>query len=133
MQPQRRREHWDFGRLFARILCALFAVIGAIPLVAGVLVRTRPVLDWASGETSRVLAAELGVEAHYSVEVQLLPLRLALRDVVVPSNDGGEPFLKASTVAVKPRIFALLAGRLDVGDVEVEQPVTRLVLKDGKL
>ncbi len=132
-KPVRRRRHWDLSRLVARLLCAVFALIGAVPLVAGVLVRTKPVLEWASKETARVLHEELGLTASYSVEIQILPLSVALKDVVVPSNDGGPAFLTASSVAVRPRIFALLAGRLDVGDVEIEEPVARVVLRDGKL
>ena len=127
------RRPIDFGRAIARILCALFALIGAVPLVAAAAIRSRPVLDWASRETARVLAQELGVRASYRVEMQLLPLRVALRDVVVPASDGGTPFLQAESVAVKPRIFSLLAGRLDVGDVEIQRPRTRIVIRDGKL
>src|SRR6185369_4167706 len=43
------------------------------------------------------------------------------------------PALEVARVAVTPRIFSLLAGRLDAGDVEVDQPKARLVIKDGQL
>ena len=57
--PSHRRPI-DFGRLLARLLCALFALIGVVPLALAVAVRSRPVLDWASRETSGVLQQEPG-------------------------------------------------------------------------
>ncbi len=123
----------DPGRVLARILCALFAVVGALPVVAGWLVGTPTALRWAAGETARVLQQELGVTATYAVDLQVWPPRVELRDLVVPSNDGGAPALTARRVSVAPRVFSLLAGRLDVGDVELEEPAARIVLRDGEL
>ncbi|MCB9583675.1 MAG: translocation/assembly module TamB domain-containing protein [Polyangiaceae bacterium] len=131
--PRKRRPRRDFGRLFARLLCAVFALIGALPLAAGLLVRSKPVLRWASAETARVLHEELGVEARYQVRMELWPLAIGLDDVVVPANDGGPPVLVADHLSVKPRVFSLLAGRLDVGDIEIEKPTISIVLRDGKL
>lgn len=90
-------------------------------------------LDWASRETSRVLQQELGVTASFRVEMQLLPLKLALHDLSVPSSDGGAPFLVAESASVRPRFFSLLAGRLDVGEVEIERPKARVVVQGDKL
>src|SRR6185436_4194684 len=132
-EGHRHRRGLDLGRLIAKVLCALFALVGALPLAASLLVRTEPVRRWAAAETARVLEAELGVKASYRVEVHLLPLEVALLDVLVPASDGKSPFLDAERVAVKPRVFSLLAGRLDAGDIEIEKPKTRVVLKDGKL
>ena len=36
-------------------------------------------------------------------------------------------------MAVRPRIFSLLAGRLDAGDIEIDTPRVRAVIKDGRL
>ena len=130
--PSHRRPI-DFGRLLARLLCALFALIGVVPLALAVAVRSRPVLDWASRETSRVLQQELGVTASFRVEMQLLPLKLALHDLSVPSSDGGAPFLVAESASVRPRFFSLLAGRLDVGEVEIQRPKARVVVQGDKL
>ncbi len=123
----------DPGRLIARLLCALFALIGALPLVAGLLVRTDTVLLWTSAETSRVLREELGVEATYKLRIELWPAAIALEDVEVPSNDGGPPAITTDRITVRPRVFSLLAGRLDAGDIELERPSVRLVIKDGAL
>src|SRR5262245_17633190 len=87
-RPKKLSGGRDFGRIAARLLCALFALIGALPLAAALLARSAAVREWAAAETARVLEQELGVTASYRVEVRVLPLELALRDLVVPSADG---------------------------------------------
>ncbi|MCA9630994.1 MAG: translocation/assembly module TamB domain-containing protein [Myxococcales bacterium] len=126
-----RRATW--GRRIAQLLCALFALIGLLPVVAGILLRTDAARSRLAVETARVLDEQLGVKATYEVRVQLLPLRLSLENVVVPANDQGTPVLTARSVRVAPRLFALLSGRLDAGDIEIEAPRARVVLEDGKL
>jgi translocation and assembly module TamB len=123
----------DPGRLFARILCAVFGVIGVLPLGAALFLELGRVQRWASTETARVLKEQLGVEASYDVRVHLIPLRLRVEHLVVPASDGGTPALSVERVSVTPRLFSLLAGRLDVGDVEVESPRARLVIEKGEL
>ncbi|HEY6728402.1 MAG TPA: hypothetical protein VI197_30535, partial [Polyangiaceae bacterium] len=129
--PDQHRR--DAGRLISRILCGLFGVIGAIPLLAVLLVRSSPVQAWAAAETAKILRDELGVEASYDVTLELVPLRLIIRDIVVPGSDGRGPALKAEAVQVTPRVFSLVAGKLDAGDIEIERPVLRLVFEGGKL
>ncbi|MEZ4227343.1 MAG: translocation/assembly module TamB domain-containing protein [Polyangiaceae bacterium] len=127
------RAFRDWGRLVARLFCAVFALIGALPLAAGVLTRTDWVLDWASSETRRVLAEQLGVEARYRVSIDLWPLAVALNELELPASDGGTPVLAAKRVAVHPRIFSLLAGRLDAGEIEIDEPDIRLVVENGEI
>ena len=128
--PTRNR---DFGRILARLVCGLFALLGALPLLTGFFLSSATVENWAARETSRVLKEQLGVTATFRVELKLLPLRLTVSQLVVPASDGGTPALEVTRVAVTPRIFSLLAGRLDAGDVEVDQPKARLVIADGKI
>ena len=128
--PSRNR---DFGRIFARVVCALFALVGALPLLIGFFLSSPTVENWAAKETSRLLREELGLTASFRVELKLLPLRVTVSQLVVPASDGGTPALEVTRVAVTPRIFSLLAGRLDAGDVEVDRPKARLVIKDGQL
>ncbi len=127
------RRPWDFPRFVARLLCAVFALLGALPLLGGALVRSAPIQRWAASETARVLKEQLGVTASYRVEMKLWPLQVSLHDLVVPSTDGGAPALSASRIAVTPRIFSLLAGRLDVGDIEIDEPRGHIVVKDGAI
>jgi translocation and assembly module TamB len=126
-------RRWEAGKLFARVLCAVLAAIGVVPLVLTLLVSSDPVKRWAERETSRILRDELGVSASYRVEVKLLPLRLAVLDLAVPASDGGSPALVAESVTVSPRVFALLGGRFDLGAIELNRPRARLVVTDGKL
>ena len=135
--PRRRTSQWrprrDWGRFFALVLCAFFAVIGAIPLALGFLVRTGPVRAWAARETAVLLSQELGLNAHYQVSVQAWPMLIALDDLVIEASDGGTPFLQVERAAIRPRLFSLLAGELDVGDVEILGPRIRAVVKHGEL
>jgi translocation and assembly module TamB len=129
----RRPRRRDLGRALALVLSVLFAVIGAVPLAFGALARTERVRVWAAAETARLLRDELGVTASYRLRVEPWPLRLALEDVEVPSNDGGGPFLAAERVDVRPRIFSLLGGRLDAGEIEIVAPRVRAVVRAGVL
>jgi len=128
--PTRNR---DFGRLFARVVCALFALLGALPLLTGFFLSSATVENWAVRETTRILKEQLGLTASFRVELKLLPLRVTVSRLVVPASDGGTAALEIARVAVTPRIFSLLAGRLDAGDVEVDQPKARLVIRNGRL
>jgi len=116
--PTRNR---DFGRVVAQVFCALFALFGALPLVLGFFLSSATVENWAARETSRILQEQLGLAASFRVELKLLPLRVTVSQLIVPASDGGTPALSVARVAVTPRIFSLLAGRLDAGDVEIDQ------------
>lgn len=130
---ERRSKRTDVGRVFARLLCLLFALVGLVPLSGGVLMRSAPMKKWAASETSRLLREQLGVSASFNVEMSLIPLRLAITDLKVPSTDGGSPAVSTRLAAVSPRFFSLLAGRLDVGDIEFEDTAVRLVIEDGQV
>jgi hypothetical protein len=56
-----------------------------------------------------------------------------MSNVVIDANDGGTPFLEARSVVARPRIFSLLAGKPDLGEVEIEDARVRAVIKGGKL
>src|SRR4051812_36528084 len=128
-----RAQSVDPVRLLARVLCAVFGLLGAVPFAAAVLLELRPAQRWAAEQTSRLLREQLGIEASYKVSVHLIPLRLRVENLVVPSNDGGGPALQVARVSISPRVFSLLAGHLDVGDVEIESSRARLVLENGEL
>ncbi|MFZ5890811.1 MAG: translocation/assembly module TamB domain-containing protein [Myxococcota bacterium] len=131
--PSPASSRFDPTRLLARILCAVFGVIGVLPLGAGLFLELGPVQRWAATETARVLKEQLGLEASYDVRVHLIPLRLRVENLVVPASDGGSPALVVERVSVSPRLFSLLAGRLDVGEVEIESPRARLVIEQGEI
>jgi translocation and assembly module TamB len=123
----------DLVRTLSRLVCFALALLGAVPIGLAAFLSSSPVERWAAAQTSAVLQRELGLAATFDVKVRLLPLRLAIENLVVPASDGGAPFLKAKSASVTPRFFSLLAGKLDLGDIEIDQPNARIVLRDGKL
>jgi len=131
--PAERAERADPVRLVAQILCVLFGLLGTLPLAAELLLRLDSLERYAGNETTRLLKQELGLEARFDVHFHLIPLALEVENLVVPASDGGSPALQAERLRVRPRLFGLLAGRLDVGDVEIDAPRARLVIRDGKL
>ena len=127
------RNRRDWGRSAARVLCVLFATLGVIPLTLGVVVRLSAVQAWASRETARVLDRELHLKASYRLHIEPWPFQIALDDVRIEATDDGGPFFQARRLVVQPRMFALLNGELDVGEVRLEEPSVRAVVKEGRL
>src|SRR5438128_508010 len=128
-----RKPRRDWGKLFARLWCVVFGIVGAVPFSVGLLVRTPVVRAWAARETAAVLERELGLLARYRVEVQAWPLSIGLSDVKVEGADGLGPALVAARIAVRPRLFSLMSGRLDAGHIEIDGPRARLVVQGGEL
>src|SRR5687767_8075945 len=112
-------RRWDLGRTLARLLCVVLGAIGLLPVAAVLLVVSTLTQRWAEEETRKLLERELGVSASYKVGVRLLPLRLVVTDLTVPASDGAGPALTVESVSASPRVFSLLAGTLDLGDIEL--------------
>jgi translocation and assembly module TamB len=127
------RRFTNVSRILSLILCFLFAIVGAVPILAGVLVRTEGVRVWAAEKTSRLIEDQLGARATYEIHVEPWPLSLALENVVVEGDDDAGPFLRVERASVRPRIFSLLGGKLDAGDVEITGARARVVVRDGEL
>src|SRR5215472_4025833 len=123
-----RRRDWVGG--IARVLCVVLAIVGVTPLAAALMARSAWVRAWATDETERLLRAQ-GVVATYSMAPRLWPISVELTRVRVESNDGGPPALQCKRVRVRPKLFALLAGKLAISDIELDAPVVRLVVQDG--
>lgn len=123
----------EVGRSLSRFLCAVLALVGAVPIAVGLLLKTDFVRTAAAAETAGLVERLVGVDASYAVRVELVPLHLVLENVVVRASDGGAPALRARRISVTPRLFSLLSGRLDAGDVEIEESHARIVLRDGEL
>ncbi len=132
LPPLRRARRRDWGRLVARVICVLFAVVGLVPVGVGMLVRTSWARGIATHETRKIVAG-LGIDAHYDLELRLWPLSVTLRNVRVASSDGGAPALTSTRITARPKIFGLLAGKVVIDEVEIQQPKVRLVLENGKI
>lgn len=129
----RGRGGRDLGRAFAVALFALFALVGAIPLGLGVLVRTSFVRNFAAQKTAALIERELGIVARYRVAVQAWPMAIDLEDVVVDASDGKGSFLEVERIGVRPHLFSLLGGELEVGEIEILGPRIRAVVVEGAL
>jgi translocation and assembly module TamB len=114
-------------------LATLFALVGAVPLSLGLLVRTHSVRAWAAREASALLSRELGVHARFDLVLQAWPLLVRLDNVVVDATSPGRPFLEVEQVALRPRPLSLLAGELDAGDIDVVGPRVHAVIEGGEL
>ncbi len=123
----------DFGRIVARVFCAVFALIGVLPLSAGLITRSEVATSWAAAQARHLLHTQLGLAARFDLEISLLPLQVELRDLAVEASDGGSPVLSAPRLSVAPRLFSLLGGRFDAGHISLESPEVRVVLREGKL
>ncbi len=128
-----RAPRLEIGRTLARVLCVALAAVGVLPFLAGALLKSGSVRSWAAREAAAFVERTVGVDASYAVAVQLLPLELVIENVTVRSSDGGAPAFTAKRIAVAPRLFSLLSGRIDAGEVEVEDPHARVVVRDGRL
>jgi translocation and assembly module TamB len=133
----RPRKRWegerDWGGLIAKLFCALFAFVGVVPLLVGGLVRVDAVQLYAAERTSTLLRDELGLEASYRLRMNPWPLKVTLEDLEIASSDGGAPFLEAQRVEARPRLFSLLAGKIELGEVAIDVPHLRVVMREGKI
>jgi translocation and assembly module TamB len=130
---RKRRKRGRVGRWIARILCVLFAIVGLLPVVAGALMRTEFASQWAAAEGQRLLREEAGLEAVFQPSVQPWPLTIIVDHIEIASSDGTGPAIIADRVRLRPHFFSLLQGRVSAGDIEVDQPRIRLVVRDGKV
>ena len=108
--PALRRRPRDWGKTAARAACLALAIVGLLPFAATVVVRSAWARTWAATQTERLVAAQ-GITARYAMSLRIWPLAVELTDLRVDSNDGGAPALEAAHARVRPRLFALLAGK----------------------
>ncbi len=127
--PPRRR---DWGAVVAKVLCFVFALIGVLPVAAGAVVRSPQARSWAVRETTRLLRQE-GIVAKYGIELKLWPLSLDLTDLDVASTDGSGSVLSSPRASIRPRVFALLSGKLAIDQIEVDAPSVHATVRDGRL
>src|SRR5260370_20543522 len=127
----RRRRPRDWGRRVAGALCLALAIVGLLPFVAALAVRSGWVHSWVTRTTQRILH-EQGVSATYTPSVRVWPLALQLEGVQLDATDGGSPALECRRVMVRPKLFARLAGRIRVEAGDLRQPRGRCVVPVGK-
>jgi translocation and assembly module TamB len=122
----------DWGAVVATILCFLFAGVGVVPFALVAVVRSAWAETWAVTETEHLLRDQ-GIVASYSVGVRLWPLAVELTNLKVDSTDGGGPALVSPRTSARPRLFALLSGKLAIDQIEVDAPAIRLDVREGQI
>lgn len=133
MASRGRKRRVDVVRGLARVVAVLLGLLGAMPVLLGIAVRTNYARAYAARTAEALLAKHLDVAATFEAEIALVPPAVVVRDLRVPATDGGGPAISVDRVRVVPRLFALLGGKLDVGDVEIERPRVRLTFAGGQL
>ena len=132
LPPLRQKKRRNWGRLFARFLCVIFAVGGFLPIASGLVLRSRWARDLATEQTAALLK-EQGITASYNVSVHLLPLSIVLTHVRIESTDGGAPALTSNKIVAKPKLFALLSGKLVIDQLEIDTPQIRAVIRGREI
>ncbi|CAN5600990.1 hypothetical protein BH09MYX1_BH09MYX1_67900 [soil metagenome] len=126
------KRGFSIGRTLARILCTLLCIVGLLPIVLAFFLKSSFAKNWATRESSKALNAQ-GVKAHYDPSVSLWPFGLELRNVVIEASDGGTPVLAAKRATIRPRLFALLAGKFMIDLIDVKAPRARVIMENGEL
>ena len=115
-----RRRPW-LRALLAAIAVLLLALFGP-PLVS---------INRYRGQITNLVSQSLGRPVRLSsVEARLLPWPgFVLSDLSVAEDPayGSEPVLHANTVKVSLRLFALMAGRLEISTISVDEASLNLV------
>ena len=128
----RRRRRRDWGRSIARVLCAVLAMVGTLPFLTTLIVRSAWARTWAATESERLLKAQ-GVTATFAPSLRVWPLALELDRLRVDSTDEGAPAVECNRVLVRPKLFALLAGKLAIDAIDLDAPHVRAVVRGGQL
>ncbi len=103
-------------------LAVLFIAASSLWALAG----TRWGRERLARQLERMLARD-GIQATLRARLEL-PLHLVLEDVRVsaPDDEHELPTFEAARVVVRPRMAALLCGRLEASSVEYEAPTLRV-------
>ena len=108
-------------------------LMGAFPLFAGMLLKNERVQKWTNAATERLIRTDFGLIASYRATLSLWPLEFRVEDLSVAATDSGSPALSVKSLRLRPRVFSLLAGQVNLGEVQVVRPSARLVLRDGRI
>jgi len=127
----RRGKTWD--QRAARVLCLALAMIGVLPFVGTLVFRSSFIRSWAARESQSLLRNE-GIVATYAPRLRLWPVAVELDHVRVESSDrGAPPALECARILVRPKLFALLSGKLVVDEIDLDEPRLRAVMRGGHL
>jgi translocation and assembly module TamB len=108
-------------------------MVGVLPFVGTLIFRSSFVRAWAARESQSLLRSE-GIVATYSPRLRLWPVAVELDRVRVESNDRGAPLaLECGRILVRPKLFALLSGKLVVDEIDLDEPRLHAVVRAGRI
>ena len=116
-------------RTLARVASVLLGAVAFAVVALWALARTHWVSDRLAQELERALSRE-GIVASFRIRLES-PWRFELDDVRVESQDAGPPTLEVPRVVVRPRLVALLMGRLEASSILVDAPTLRISGEGG--
>ena len=126
------RKHRRRPRFVSKALAWIFAACGLLPFVLVMGLKSQTFRHTVTREVSKEVAKQ-GIAATFDVNVALWPLAARLEDVRVGSKDSTELAVQVEKLSVKPRLFALLAGKIYIDEVDITSPKIHLVIGDGKI
>jgi translocation and assembly module TamB len=130
VRPSSGKSRWSTR--FAKVLAWGLAFVGMLPVLLTLLVRLPVVRERVSLEAGKLVRG-LGVDARFSLLVHLWPLSVDLVDVRVESTDGKGPALVAPRATVRPKLFALLSGKLVLDQIELVSPRIRIDIQGSRI
>ena len=114
----RRRKRRNWGRLFARLLCVLLALVGLLPFGATVVLRSTWARTWAARETERMLAGQ-GIKATVKAALTsgLGPKKITAVDFTItsPAVRIGPIQLSGVSPAMRAKAIALVGSQTGNG------------------
>ena len=116
------------GFAVAALLLAIFGVLG----IVSVLVPADQVREAIKAEIRAVTGLDPVLRGNISVS--LFPYgKVSFADVMLGDASDGTPPLAADRLTTKLRFFSLLAGKIEVADVALENPrISLVVSEDGR-
>lgn len=129
-QVARARARRSAGDRIVLVVAGFFAFVAMLVVGAVVALRTPKVDAWIIARVQKELAT-IGVPATMKMHLELLPPRVVLTDVVVPSLDGSDAALSVPRIDVRPRLAPLIVGRFLIDELRVERPHVRVVVRGG--
>ncbi len=117
----------------AQVLCLILGLIGAFPLFAGMLLKNDRVQRWTNATTESIVRNEFGLDSSYRATLSLWTLELRVEDLSVAATDSGPPALRVKSLRLRPRVFSLFAGQINLGEVQVVEPSVRVVIRNSKV
>lgn len=120
-------------RKWLKRLVILLCLAPLLPIAAGAIARTPAMRAYAGQEATRALREQLGLTADIA-EVDIDPERfeVLVRRVSLDHPTHGR-FADAEALRIRPSLWALMRGSLDLHTITIEQATLFLKLREGRI